>query len=65
VARNQGGIDRAIGTDLSVAAIWRPFFSQNVVFRASFAALLPGDGFKQLYGDETQYSGLLNLVLAY
>lgn len=65
VARNQGGIDKAIGTDLSVATIWRPFASQNVILRASFAALLPGKGFEQLYGDETLYSGLLNLVLAY
>lgn len=65
VARNQGGIDPSIGTDLSVATIWRPFMSQNVILRASFAALLPGKGMKQLYGDETLYSGLFNLVLAY
>lgn len=65
VARQQGGLDRAIGTDLSVATIWRPFMTQNVVLRASVAALLPGRGFRQLYGDETQYSGLLNLVLTY
>jgi hypothetical protein len=65
VARQQAGIDRAIGTDLSVATIWRPFMTQNVVLRASLAALLPGRGFRQLYGDETQYSGLLNLVLTY
>jgi hypothetical protein len=65
VARQQGGLDRAIGSDLSVATIWRPFMTQNVVLRASVAALLPGRGFRQLYGDETQYSGLLNLVLTY
>ena len=53
------------GTDLSVAAIWRPFATQNVVFRASAAALIPGKAYEQLYGDETGYSVLLNLILTY
>lgn len=64
-ARNQGPIDKDIGWDLSVAAIYRPFFSQNIVFRLSYAALIPGDGFKQLYGEENAYSVLANLVLTY
>lgn len=64
-ARQQAGIDRDIGTDLSVATIWRPFFSQNIVFRASGAALLPGKGYKALFGDEIAYSVLLNLTLTY
>lgn len=62
-ARQQADIDPMIGTDASVAVIWRPFFTQNIVFRASAAALLPGDGFKQLYGDEVAYSALFNLTL--
>jgi len=62
-ARQQPNIDPMIGTDASIAAIWRPFFTQNIVFRASAAALLPGDGFKQLYGDEIAYSALFNLTL--
>jgi len=66
VARQQADVDREIGLDLSVAAIWRPFFTQNIVFRASGAALLPGDGYKALYGDEElPYSVLLNLTLTY
>lgn len=65
VYRNQGGIDQEIGTDLSVAAIWRPFATQNVVFRASAAALIPGKAYEQLYGDQTGYSVLLNLILTY
>ena len=65
-ARQQADIDREIGWDVSVAAIWRPFFSQNIVFRASGAALLPGDGYKALYGDDDlPYSILLNLTLTY
>jgi hypothetical protein len=62
-ARQQPGIDRMIGTDASVAAIWRPFFTQNIVFRASAAALLPGKGYEELYGDEVAYSMLFNLTL--
>ena len=39
--------------------------SQNVVFRLSAAALLPGDGYEQMFGDEVNYSVLANLVLTY
>ena len=48
-ARNQGNIDREIGTDLSLSIVWRPLMIQNVVFRLSGAALLPGDGFEDLF----------------
>jgi len=65
VARNQGPIDSDIGWDLSLALIYRPLFSQNIVFRLSGAVLLPGDGYKQLFEDETAYSVLANLVLTY
>lgn len=65
VARNQSGIDTDIGWDLSTALVWRPFMQQNIVVRISGAMLLPGDGFKQLYPDETPYSVLTNLILTY
>jgi hypothetical protein len=66
VARNQSPIDRGIGTDVSVAWIWRPFMTQNVVLRLSGAALFPGDGLKDLYGDQgTYYSVLGNFILTY
>jgi hypothetical protein len=60
-------IDRSIGTDASIAWIYRPFFSQNIVVRLSGAVLLPGTGFKNLYGtDHSQYySVLANVVLTY
>ena len=65
--RQQQDIDRAIGFDLSAAMIYRPFATQNVVFRLSGATLLPGEGFKQLYetDDDFFYSVLANLVLTY
>lgn len=66
VARNQGSIDRAIGWDLSTAAIWRPFMQQNIVLRLSGALLLPGAGFEALFpDDETPYSVLGNFIFTY
>ncbi len=65
--RQQDGIDREIGFDLSAAIIWRPFNTQNVVFRLSGATLFAGQGFKDLYAtdDDIFYSVLANLVLTY
>lgn len=70
VARNQQDISRDIGWDLSAALIYRPFFSQNIVFRLSGAALFAGQGIKDLYGeqngdDDVYYTVLANLVLTY
>lgn len=67
VARNQGQIDEHIGLDLSAAAIWRPFATQNIVLRLSAAYLLPGQGFEDLYGDVigAPYSVLGNFTLQY
>jgi hypothetical protein len=69
VLRQQGSISRTVGTDLSVAVQYRPYFTQNVVVNASAAALVPGQGLKQLYAfdgsNRTQYSILCNLLLTY
>lgn len=65
LARNQSNVGKNIGQDLSAAMIWRPFASQNIVFRFSGAVLNPGSGFKDLYGQTRPYSVLANLVLAY
>jgi hypothetical protein len=67
--RVQGSIDKAIGWDVSAAAIYRPGFIQNFVFRLSAAALAPGDGFKDLYDNKDRKDGyfsvLFNAVLSY
>ena len=65
--RNQGAIDRDIGVDLSTGLQFRPFMTQNVVFSASLAALLPGRGFRELYDEQRgpQYSLLANLLLSF
>ena len=65
VAREQSDIDNEIGYDVSAAIIWRPFMSQNVVVRLSYAQLFSGDGFEDLYGDEDPYSFLGNVILTF
>lgn len=65
ISRNQGRIDPDIGWDLSVAAIWRPYMSQNIVARLSGAVLVPGDGFKDMFGSDLAYSVLGNVILTY
>ena len=67
--RVQGDISNSIGTDLSAAAIYRPGFIQNLVFRLSGAVLVPGEGFKELFDndqdDDFYHSVLFNAVLSY
>jgi hypothetical protein len=65
----EGSIPRDIGYDLSLAAIYRPKFTQNLVFRASAAMLQPGRGFRDLFAnsdrDKRYVSVLLNAILTY
>ena len=67
--RAEGSIPTSIGFDLSAAAIYRPKFTQNLVFRTSMAALLPGSGFKDLFANSDRhsayYSILFNAILTY
>lgn len=67
--RNEGSIPRSIGYDLSAAAIWRPFSTQNIVFRLSGAMLAASDGFSDLFANDrrtgTYYSVLFNAIVTY
>jgi hypothetical protein len=67
--RVEGSIPSDIGFDLSAAAIWRPKFTQNLVFRLSGAVLEKGDGFEDLFdnfdGDKRYISVLFNAILTY
>lgn len=67
--RVEGSIPKDIGWDLSMAAIYRPKSTQNMVFRLSGAALIPGKGFKDLFDltdkRDFHYSILLNAILAF
>jgi hypothetical protein len=67
--RVEGGISRNLGWDVSSAVIYRPFFSQNLVLRASAAVFLPGAGFGALFSNSTRdahyYSLLFNIVASF
>ncbi len=67
--RNEGSIPKDIGWDLSVASIWRPKATQNIVLRFSGAALVSGKGFKDLFADQPQtnvhVSLLANAILSF
>jgi len=65
VARNQAPIDSAVGQDVSVALTYRPMMTQNVVLRTSYARLLAGDGFEDLYPNEDPGYFMFNLVLTF
>ena len=60
-------ISRSIGTDASIAWIYRPFFTQNIVFRLSGSALIAGEGLKNLYGTKQNqyYAVLANVIFTY
>lgn len=69
VLRQQGSVSPDLGWDVSMAATWRPWLTQNIVLRASGAVLVPGGGFSGLFAnadhDEQYYSVLLNAVATF
>jgi hypothetical protein len=69
VLRTEGSIPKDIGFDLSLATIWRPKATQNIVGRLSGAVLLPGKGFKDLFDNKKKndayVSILANVILSF
>lgn len=67
--RSEGSIPKDIGFDLSLATIWRPKATQNIVGRLSGAVLLPGKGFKDLFDNKKKndayVSILANVILSF
>ena len=64
-ARNQPNIANDIGIDASVSLTYRPWTTQNIVLRGSYATLLPGAGFDDLFPDETAGYFFFNATLNY
>lgn len=58
-------IGRDIGWDLSIGLQYRPFDTQNIVFTAGAACLIPGNGFRDIYTGETLYSTFFSATLTY
>lgn len=67
--RMEGSIPKDIGWDLSVATIWRPKATQNIVGRLSAAVLVPGKGFKDLFEnkqrEDVYVSILANAIVSF
>ena len=60
--RTEGSIPKDIGFDLSVATIWRPKATQNIVGRLSAAVLLPGKGFKDLFDNKQKNDAYVSIL---
>lgn len=62
----QDSIDRDIGVDLSMGARYRPFLNNNMIVLAGAAVFLPGDGFEQIYEDDSMLFQLFtNLTVTF
>jgi hypothetical protein len=58
-------IGRDIGIDISVGVQYRPLNTQNIILTAGAAALIPAQGFKDIYTSDTLYSVFLSATLTY
>ena len=72
---------RSIGEDLSLGFQYRPFLTDNVIVSAGFGVLVPGQGYRDIYGNnganvpgfsqssgnatEFPYSGVIAITLTY
>jgi len=67
--RQEGSIPNDLGWDTSLALTYRPWLTQNIVFRASGAVLSPGAGFGDLFTNSSHdgqyYSVLLNAIATF
>jgi hypothetical protein len=67
--RQEGSVPADLGWDTSLALTYRPFQTQNIVFRASGAVLSPGAGFGDLFTNSSRdgqyYSVLLNAIASF
>jgi hypothetical protein len=61
----QGSIHDEIGEDLSVGVVWRPLLTENVIVKSGVSALIPGRGFRDIYGADTLYAVFTELVITW
>ena len=52
----QNNIHPTIGVDLSIGLEYRPLLSDNIILTGGYACLLPGAGFKDLYGTTSPFT---------
>ena len=62
----QRNIDREIGADISLGVQYRPLLNNNVIFNYGMAALVPGDGFEDIFeSDKPLMSAFVSLTLRF
>lgn len=67
----QGDIDKEVGLDISTGIEWRPFHNDNAIILAGVSALIPDEGFKDLYNEfasgdtETLFAFFADVILTY
>ncbi len=54
-----------IGLDVSLAATYRPLATQNLILSLSASALVPGQGYRDIYDGRMAYSIFANIILSY
>ncbi len=62
---NQDALGNEIGYDLSVGVLWRPLLTDNVIVKAGVSALVPGVGFRDIYGAETLHAAFAEVILTW
>jgi hypothetical protein len=60
-----GRIRKDLGLDVSMGLEYRPFLNNNVILNVGAAALIPGNGFKDIYTSQTLYSTFISMTLTY
>lgn len=62
----QGDVDEEIGLDLSAGFRYRPFLNNNFVILGGVSALLPGQGFEDIYEEDgALFGAFANVVLTF
>jgi hypothetical protein len=62
---NQPAIPKRLGAEVTLDAIWRPFATQNVIFRLSGSEMVRGPGYRAIYGGSNPFSVFALLILNY
>jgi hypothetical protein len=66
----QGDIDKEVGLDISTGFEWRPFHNDNAIVLFGVSALIPDEGFKDLYNEfdgdvETFFAAFADVILTF
>jgi hypothetical protein len=62
----QSDIDDEIGWDLNLGFRYRPFLNNNVIILAGAAVFLPGEGFRDIFGQgDTLFHSFSNITLTF